>query len=271
MKEVQSLLSRQNDQGVWEHGEAEYGVHTSLRYLTAAAEMGLKQDARLDNAVKYTVQFLFEKETADLKHDYSGCSNALVLRALVMLGYHQDAAVSELVQRYAATQLFDRGFMCRRLLAAKPNRKGCYKASIAALLLYSECRRNGIILANSDQLVAYFLKRDVFYSTNDKDRLLLEERPGWRSIDNFFPVETMRIGLPLIVAALCILGAGEEPSLRRAWELLEGKRNANGRLVLEATLSKQPCKFGKVGEENRWVTFYALLAENYKAGISSQV
>ncbi len=263
-KDIQAMLARQNEKGIWEHTENEYGVHTSLRYLTAFAENGLRQDSRLEHAVEYAVRFLVEKETADLSHDYSGCSNALVLRALVMLGYHQEIGVKSLINRYVETQLFDGGFICRRLLAKRPDRKGCYKASVAALLLYAECKRQGIPLLGCEQLVEYFLKRDVFFSSGDKAKLLLDGKPGWRSVDNFFPVETMRIGLPLIVSALSILGAGNQPSLERAWEYLARKKNQDGRLALEGTLTKQPCKFGKVGDENQWVTFYALLAEKYR-------
>jgi hypothetical protein len=264
-RDVRAMLARQNEQGIWEHSEKEYGVHTSLRYLTAFAECGLCRDQRLDKAVAHAVGFLVEKETTDLGHDYSGCSNALVLRALVMLGYHQDTGVANLIDRYVQTQLFDGGFICRRLLSKKPNRKGCYKASVAALLLYAECQRHGVTLPKTDRLVDYFLKRDVFYDSGDKTKLLLDGKPGWRAIDNFFPVETMRIGLPLIVSALSVLKAGNHPALGRAWEYLESKKNPNGRLALEGTLTKQPCGFGKVGAENKWVTFYTLLAEKYRA------
>jgi hypothetical protein len=223
--DVQKMLSRQNEAGVWEHGEAEYGVHTSLRYLTACAEHGLYRDERLDRAAEYAVGFLREKATADLSHDYSGCGDALVLRALLMLGYHRDAGISDLVGRYAARQLSDGGFMCRRLLAQKPNRKGCYKASLAALLLYAECKRQNAPLPNAEQLVGYFLKRDVFFTSDDKTRLVLDARPGWRPIDDFFPVEVQRIGLPLIMCALSVLGAGNHPALERGWVTLEGKKN----------------------------------------------
>ena len=181
-----------------------------------------------------------------------------------MLGYHEDKGVRIVIDRYVDTQLFDGGFTCRRLLAKKPNRKGCYKASVAALLMYGECRRKGVMLPNTDKLLHYFLKRDVFYTSGDKTKLLSDMRPGWRPIDNFFPVESMRIRLPLIVLALCVLGVGNHPALARAWEYLESKKNENGRWVLEGTLTRQPCKFGKVGEENKWVTLYALLAGKYR-------
>ena len=58
LKAVQKMLQRQNEDGIWEHRETEYGVHTSMRYLTAFAEMGLHQDERIDRAVEYEVDFL---------------------------------------------------------------------------------------------------------------------------------------------------------------------------------------------------------------------
>jgi hypothetical protein len=264
------MLARQDEGGIWDHGvqghaaQKEYGVHTSLRYLTACAEHGLSRDPRLDGAVAHAVDFLIEKEHADMRHDYSGCSNALLLRALVMLGYHDAPGVPGLLARYAASQLEDGGFICRRLLQQRLDRKSCFRASLAALLLYAECERKGISLLGDDLLVDYFVRRDVFYHSDDKETLVVGGTPGWRPIDTFFPVESMRIGLPVTMAALAILGAGRDPALDRAWALLADKRNARGWYVLEGTLAKQPCTWGTVGEENAWVTFYALLAETYR-------
>lgn len=64
---------------------------------------------------------------------------------------------------------------------------------------------------------------------------------------------------------MSVLGAGVHPALERAWEYRESKKNEHGRLVLEGTLTKQPGRFGKVGEEHKWVTLYAYLAEQYRA------
>jgi hypothetical protein len=263
-KDVQRMLARQGADGIWDHaGIKEYGVHTSLRYLTACAEHGLGRGPRLDGAAAHAVRFLVEKEDADLHADYSGCSSALLLRALVMLGYHDEPGTQWRLARYAATQLADGGFICRRLLAQRPARKSCFRAALAALLLYAECARQGTALPGADRLVDYFLRRDVFYHGEGLATLVVDGRPGWRAIDTFFPVEAMRIGLPLTLAALAVLGAGREPALDRAWALLAEKRNARGWYILEGTLAKQPCKWGKVGQENDWITFYALLAEKY--------
>jgi hypothetical protein len=263
-KDVQGMLARQDAGGIWDHANPkEYGAHTSLRYLTACAEHGLGQDPRLDGAAAYAVRFLVQNQDAGMHADYSGCSSALLLRALVMLGYHDEPSVQELLARYAAAQLADGGFICRRLLAQRPERKSCFRAALAALLLYAECARQGVTLPGAALLVDYFLRRDVFYHAEDLAILVVDGRPGWRAIDNFFPVEPMRIGLPVTLAALSVLGAGREPALHRAWALLSEKRDARGWYMLEGTLAKQPCRWGKVGQENDWITFYALLAGTY--------
>lgn len=141
-----------------------------------------------------------------------------------------------------------------------PNCGGSLRFDILSQLLKCDhCSTTFDPYSVSESLLHYFLKRDVLY-ISDSSNLVLDGRPGWRSIDNFFPVEPMRIGLPLIVSALAILGVGEEQALKKAWEFLNEKKDTTGRLLLEGTLTKQPCKFGKVGKENKWVTFYSVLA-----------
>jgi len=254
------MLKKQDENGLWSNKD--WGVHTAMRYLTAFAEHGLHKDKRLDNFVDYTIEFLQSYEKID---DLAGCASPLTLRALVMMGYHERDDVNEIIARFAAAQLRDGGFMCKRLLDRKPERKSCYKAAIAGLLLYAECKRKNILPDNAENLVNYFLKRDVFYSS-DKSKAFYDKdgRVGWRFVDNFFPVEPMRMGLPLIVSALSTLGAGRHPALAEAWEMLKAKEGENGRLKLEGTLTKQPCSFGAVGKENKWMTFYASLAKKDK-------
>ena len=254
-KAIVKMLQKQNENGLW--SDKEWGVHTPLRYLTTFAEHGARKDERLDRYVDHTVALL---RAAEKENDLAGCASPLTLRALAMLGYADRDAVRELITGYASAQLYDGGFNCKRLLDKRPERKSCYKAALGSLLLYAECKRKDILPDNADKLVNYFLKRDVFYS-NDKTKTFMEGKYGWRYVDNFFPVEPMRMGLPLIVSALSVLGAGNQPALAEAWEMLKDKEDGFGRLALEGTLTKQPCSFGKVGQPNKWVTFYALLAK----------
>lgn len=262
-KKVAAMLAKRDADGLFDSERKYYGMFTNLRYLTAFAEFGLHKDARLDALAEQTAAQL--GESAD-KGDLSGCASPLVLRALVMLGYQTEPVIAELIEKFAAGQLADGGFMCRRLLDRRPDRKSCYKAALNALLLYAECAKKGVLPANADKLVEYFTGRDVFYSS-DKTKKLYEEagRFGWRIVDNFFPVEPMRVGLPLIMSALAILGAGNHPALSEAWQMLGAKKNAGGRYALDGTLTKQPCSFGKAGEENKWITFYVMMARGLDA------
>jgi hypothetical protein len=254
-KSVVKMFSKQNENGLW--------TNNSYEYLSACAELGLRKDSRLDKYIDYIVKDM--TDAANENNDLGSCKCPLMLRALVKMDYHERDDVKELLSRFAAAQLYDGGFNCQRLLKQKPERKSCYKAALHGLLLYNECKRKNVLPENSDKLLNYFLNRDVFYS-NDRTVSFKEGRAdkGWRFIDNFFPAEPIRVGLPLIVSALSILGAGNHSALIESWELLEAKKDRNGRLSLDGTLSKFPYNFGTVGKENKWVTFYALLAEKYR-------
>jgi hypothetical protein len=172
-----------------------------------------------------------------------------------MLGYHDRADIIDLIEKFAVGQLYDGGFMCKMKLDKNPERKSCYKAAIAGLLLYAECKRKNILPNNAESLINYFLKRDVFYSS-DKTKKFDEGRVGWRFVDNFFPVEPMRMGIPLIVSALSILGAGNNSSVSEAWKMLKEKEDENGILKLEGTLTKQPCSFGRLKIINRIIDIF---------------
>jgi len=261
-KSIVNMMNKQDENGMWESEKRYYGNFLSLKYLTAFAEHGIQKDARLDRFADDTVNgmILCEKDGG-----LPGCACPLGLRSLVMMGYHDRKDVAGLIKKFAEAQLSDGGFMCKRLLDRKPDRKSCYKAAIAGMLLYAECKRKNNLPGNSDNLVNYFLKRDVFYSS-DKSKAFYDKngKVGWRFVDNFFPAEPMRMGIPLIMSALSVLGAGNDPALTEAWKIFKEKEDENGRLKLEGTLTKQPCSFGTVGKENKWITFYALLAEKYR-------
>lgn len=168
-----------------------------------------------------------------------------------------------MIQDYCSKQLYDGGFNCKRLLYKKRDRKSCYKASVAGLSLYGACYQKGMTPQGKDKLISYFIGRNVFYKSNTKE-LVVDNKSGWRSIDNFFPVEPMRIGIPIIMSSLCILSSGSRKDMDDAWQIWENKKDEQGRMSLEGTLSKQPCSFGAVGKANKWVTFYYELAQKHR-------
>jgi len=245
-KQIVKLLSNRDENGLL------VIKGKSIDNLDIFAEYGLHKDERLDKNVEYTLDVIRSWKKNDT--DLYACYTPSRLRALVMLGYCGNDVI-ELIEEFAATQLFDGGFMCNRLLYKKPDRKSCYKAAVPGLLLYAECKRKNILPQNADKLIDYFLKRDVFY-TSDKTENLFFFKDGVLS-------KFSKFGVPLIVYALSVLGAGNSPALHNGWEMIKERENKNGRLRLDGA-AKQPGVFGKDGHENKWATFYALLAEKYR-------
>lgn len=85
--------------------------------------------------------------------------------------------------------------------------------------------------------------------------------------DVFFPIEYFRVGLPVLLDALAVLGAGHASELDEAWQLLESKRDQQDRISLEGTLPSNRVYLPKerVGKPSKWGTLYACLAwENRK-------
>lgn len=232
----------------WTH---EPGIQRIYR-LTALAECGLTRD---DLAVGAAVDAVLEQPFD------ANCGDYMTLRALVMLGYGADERVTQRLSLAAAAQLPDGGWTClHRLDRMGRTPKSCMKAALHGLLLAAELHRRGLALPGAASLLRYFLGRRLFYRTTDPEQLVLQARPGWRTIDAFFPNELMRVGLPTLLAALAALGVSRAPEARQAWDLLAAKEDDCGRVRLEGTLAKSYLPRERVGRPGKWVTLYARLA-----------
>jgi len=257
-KPIVKLLSKQDENGIWPLKDIR--DITSIQHLTVFAEYGLLKDYRLDRYADFIINLIktWKNDTIDV----FTCYAPMALRALVMMGYNDKDDVVALINDFSKTQNDDGGFMCKRMLDKKPNRKSCYKAAVSGLLLYAECKRKNILLDNTDSLVNYFVKRDVFYST-DKTHMFIDSQ----GVPKGFPPILMKIGVPLFVSALSILGAGNNPGLKKAWDMMNMNKSECGRFVQEGAAA-QPGFFGKDRHESKWSTFYALLAEKHIAEFS---
>ncbi len=235
----------------WMNGE---GL-TLRKNLTAFAESGLTRD-------DIPITALVDRLLAQV--DDVNCSDFMLLRALVMLGYGADPRVRHSVAQAVEKRLPDGGWLClHRLNKMNRTPKSCIKANMHALLLAGEMRKRGMSFPGSDRLVQYFLKRRLFYRMDDPKRLVLPCRPGYRMTDAYFPIEIQRVGLPLLLESLAVLGAGPAPELSEAWDILHSKQDEQGRVKLEGTLGKSYLPKERVGRPGKWVTLYAWLA--YKA------
>lgn len=226
--------------------------------LTALAEAGLTwEDVPIDSVVDQVLAEPFD----------AACGDMMILRALVMLGYGDDPRLRSRLTQAVETQLPDGGWLClHRLRKLDRVPKSCIKVAMHGLLLAGELQKRGSSLDGVENLVAYFAKRRLFYRTDDPSRLVLDARPGWRTIDVFFPIEVMRVGLPVFLEALATLGAGDMPECQEAWGLLDAKTDSLGRVVLEGTLSNSYLPKERVGRPGKWPTLYALLARKARDG-----
>jgi hypothetical protein len=129
------------------------------------------------------------------------------------------------------------------------------------LLLAAECKKKNIGCPYTNELIKYFVNHNIFYRTDNKNVLILNARPGWRTIDTFYPFEVMRVGLQNVIEAFCALGFGNEPWLSEAWNILNSYEDENGRMFLNGTLTKSYLPKERVGKPGKWVTFYTLLAQ----------
>jgi hypothetical protein len=196
----------------------------------------------------------------------ANCNDAFIIRVLVTLGYYSDKRVISWLKAFSDFQLPDGGILCsywRRRFTYTP--KSCMKANMHILLMLAKYKKQGFELEYSNRIIDYFLNRRVFYRSDEPDRLVLPYRTGKRMIDNFFPAELFRVGLPQLLYAFSVLGAGNEPELQPAWELLENKKDQDGRYILEGTLPKSYLPRERVGKASKWITLYALLAKKYKS------
>lgn len=194
----------------------------------------------------------------------AGCGDAMLARALVMLGCANEPSVLTAMAGFAQNILPDGGFLClHRLKVMRYLPKSCIKADMHVLLMLAELSLRGFEVEYAGRLLNYFLRRQVFYRSDAPGVLVLNCEKGKRMTDSFFPAEAMRVGLPQLLFAFSALGAGNAPELERAWALLEDNRSADGKYLQQGAPPHSYLPRERAGKPGKWVTLYALLAKRY--------
>ena len=244
--------------------------------LTALAECALtREDIEISRAV--AGYFLPARNSGTPGLQYNGqfdsnCCDAMVIRALVALGYGDHKKVRGWLKAFSEYQLPDGGMLClHRIKKLKYSPKSCMKDNLHILLMLAVCRKQGLEFKYTAGIVNYFLKRQLFYRSDAPRRLVLSSVPGKRMIDSFFPAEPMRVGLPQILYSLSILGAGQRPEMAAAWQLIESKKDSSGKYRIEGTVAKSYLPRERVGKASKWVTLYVLLARKHAANPPAQL
>ena len=189
------------------------------------------------------------------------CGEPLLLRNLVKLGYAQEEIVKNEIDSVLGLIKEDGGFGCistnKKINDPKKPHKSCARLTVEYLLLAAELHLLGCGAACEEALAHYFTKRNIFYRTDDMKTPMVDVMLG-----TFYPPDPIKIGAHQIVYALRVLGcAPESEAMRAGYSVLDRHRLANGRYVLTASKSVPAFKVGNVGEENKWVTLYACMAQ----------
>ena len=194
------------------------------------------------------------------------CGEPLLLRNLVKLGYGQEETVKNEIASVLGMIKEDGGFGCistnKKINDPRKPHKSCARLTVEYLLLVAELHLLGCKPACEEALVHYFTKRNIFYRTDDRKTPMVDVM-----LSTFYPPDPIKIGAHNIVYALKILGCppDSEP-MQAGYQVLNQHRLENGRYVLTASKSVPAFKVGNVGEENKWITLYAYLAQQQERG-----
>lgn len=189
------------------------------------------------------------------------CGEPLLLRNLVKLGYYTEDIVRNETDSVLKLIKEDGGFGCistnKKINDPKKPHKSCARLTVEYLLLVAELSLKGYRPKCADALVHYFTKRNIFYRTDDMKTPMVDVMLG-----TFYPPDPIKIGAHQIVYALRVLGcAPDSEAMQTGYKVLDQYRMENGRYVLTASKSVPAFKAGNVGEENKWITLYAYLAQ----------
>ena len=190
------------------------------------------------------------------------CGEPLLLRNLVKLGYYEESVVKNETESVLSLIKEDGGFGCistnKKINDPKKPHKSCARLTVEYLLLVAELHLSGYRTECADALIHYFTKRNIFYRTDDMKTPMVDVMLG-----TFYPPDPIKIGAHNIVYALRALGcAPESEAMQAGYKMLNQHKLENGRYVLTASKSVPAFKAGNVGEENKWVTLYAYMAQS---------
>lgn len=189
------------------------------------------------------------------------CGEPYLLRDLVKLGYYEEDVVKKEIDVVLSKIKDDGGFGCistnKKINDPKKPHKSCARLTVEYLLLVAELNLQGYKMGCEEKLVHYFTKRNIFYRTDDMKTPMVDVM-----LETFYPSDPIKVGAQNILYALRVLGCTpDSEAMQAGYEVLNRHRLENGRYVLTASKSVPAFKAGNVGEENKWVTLYAYMAQ----------
>jgi hypothetical protein len=230
----------------WEH----------INAFLAIAEFGLtRDDVPIDEYLERSIKNM---------NMSTKCAKILLLRNLVSLGYNEHPWVKEQIALAFSTIRHDGSVRCldktKRTNDSKLPDMGCYRQTTTYLLLGAELKKKGIALPQLELLKTFYRDHEVSFHPESPEKIIINEMAG-----TFYPIDHVHIGLQMIIYGLSVLGEANHPSCNKAWALLNSKKDTEGKYILSESFGEPYFNVGMVGQPNKWITLYVLLAEKYRS------
>jgi len=227
-----------------------------INALCTLAEIGLtRADVPIDGYIERIIK--------NINLNSMKCAKILLLRNLVSLGYYEHSWVKEQISLAFSTIREDGSVRCldktKKTNDSKLPEMGCYRQTTTYLLLAAELKKISVVLPQVELLTDFYISYHVAFRPDDYEKVIIEEMSG-----TFYPIDHVHIGLHMILYGLSILGVANNPNCEKAWALLGNKKDSEGKYILSQSFAEPYFNVGKVGNPNKWVTLYALLAEMYR-------
>lgn len=223
-----------------------------INAILALTEFGL---TRQDVSIHEYVERAIRRMNCSTK-----CAKILFLRNLIALGYIEHEWVQKEIELAVNNIREDGSVRCldfgKKRNDSRLPEMGCYRQMATYLLLAAELKKLGITYPQYDRLLEFYRNHNVIFHMEHPKKVIIKEMLG-----TFYPIDHVHIGLHMIMYGLFVLYEKNHMNYTKAWEILQNNRDSEGKYILSESFEKPYFEVGSVGEPNKWVTLYCMLAE----------
>jgi hypothetical protein len=236
--------------------DVEYGSYATTHFcLSYLSELGLtKENPLVEKAAERYLNL--QKDDGDWLLHFS-CLYSFNIRTFVKFGYRNDPRIQRSIDLMLQTNRFDNGYLCDMHEKRSKKKKSCVRGTTKVLLAFSELPEYWNH-TRCISLINYYLDREGIYQRKDNTRFVNKD-----IFANSFPSGWYTNNWEILYS-LSKMGYGQDIRLKRAWDLLDSKSDADGKIKLDWTPTRCIWKIGSKGQPNEWLTFYVLLARKFR-------
>lgn len=263
---VRDLFARMHPDGYWLETNprsgvtvgagVEYGSYASNPFCLAyLAELGLDRSHPLVHQAADRYLGL-QQADGDFWNHFS-CLNGYTIRNFILLGYRDDPRLRKTIDLMRTTDRPDGGYLCDMHEKRRPNSRSCIRGCAKMLMAFALMPE----LWSHERCTAlaeYFLGRKCLFRLRKPGELVRRDITQTQ-----FPIAWQTNALE-ILWSLSRMGLGKHAATKAAWKALEAKRTDDGRYIMDWTPTQTLLKAGKRGKPNKWITFYALQALQFR-------